>query len=186
MQPTSSYRLLTFFTTTADDPLPYTPHTGKKREEMASDANMLKASSLLLLSLQNFAYGLLLPVARKADENGNVFFGPTAVVTTELIKILISLCGLAREGQARAVQRRTGSVDWTDEKIHQAAERATADRDVANSSLARQAGFRVAAIRDLVFQGSSFKLLLPAVLFVIQNNLQIQSASYLGECCLSL
>lgn len=153
---------------------------------MELDAASLKTSSLILLAFQNFAYGLLLPISRRPDKDGNVFFGPTAVVTTELIKIVIALCGLLRETKeveisAREARRRTDSVDekgqFISSNIIEQGRYHTYRRIIENSN--------VSAIYDLLFQAGSVKLLIPSLLFVLQNNLQIQSASYLGESCFS-
>lgn len=165
-------------------PIPCCPKCSSKgNSTMSVDSRSLKITSLVLLAIQNFAYGLSLTKSRQPNADGNVFFGPTAVVTTELLKIVIALCGLT--WQLRSSKTQIGSsytplssedkedLSTTEEKEWAESSIQTMPTPPARSSLS------VMDLKTAVFNGNNLRVLFPAILFVCQNNLQIMSASYL-------
>jgi hypothetical protein len=151
-----------------------------------------KLLSLVLHALQSLAYGILLPTCRRKDQNGNVFFGPTAVVTTELFKIIVSSCALAYKKRI-ILQQQYALIESTDGKIAELEK----DMDIVKDELGDRdyrecnpSTSKVSAddtrpfkssLRTCHWNANHLRLLCPAILFVLQNNLQIVSAGFLGE-----
>lgn len=145
---------------------------------------------MVLLGFQNFAYGILLPISRHPNKDGNVFFGPTAVVTTEFLKILIALCALlyeARRERREALPYQSLPMDEVKASFEEevkSAEQSNFPNSIVeeNDSVVLEGQPSLAANLKVVFLNkANLMLILPAFLFVVQNNLQIISANYLGE-----
>lgn len=155
--------------------------------------NSARIGSLVVLGFQNFAYGMLLPISRRPDQYGEVSFGPTAVLTTEALKIVISLCALTVEALRKIRERHyeflsqdtEGSSTYTKPEYSDDYSSASLPNSLkldSNTLLSSDRYFDYTAFwSDTFLDRNNMKLLLPAVLFVIQNNLQVLAASYLGK-----
>lgn len=168
----------------------------------------MKSLSLGLLVPHTVLYTLLAAVARRPDTHGNIFFGPAAVAVMELGKALLSLGGVflthakadtprdenigqieeysltitQNRGILKEDLRTSSEPPFSQDEIR----RDSTDgllplRTTSGDTTKRPLSSTVYLIYAEVCNTKAFRLCPAAIVYVIQNNLQVLAAGYLCE-----
>jgi UDP-sugar transporter A1/2/3 len=171
---------------------------------VSADA-LAKPLSLVLLAVQNFLYGILLPLSRKPDAQGNQFFSPSSVVAMELMKIIFEVVGIfaqkpetnvkgsATSGRYQPIMMSEHSSRDTvvaekgikdEEDVDDAASEIALEEEthigrLSSNGLVNHLVLRWQEAKQEIFTAQALRMCVPAILYVIQNNLQMFSGGYL-------
>jgi UDP-sugar transporter A1/2/3 len=141
----------------------------------------LRVVSLTLLALQNCALGLVIPQSRVPNEAGKRYDVATAVFVTELGKMVISLVVLfvkqvhstRKDATRRAISSYRDNIDPTDT-------RDTAEHSPDCSSLSSLLRSSLWKVTEEIMSRDGVKMIVPAALYVVQNNLLLIAANHLS------
>lgn len=180
-----------------------------------SSDRLLKYASLAIVVPHSITYTILGAECRKPDANGNVFFGPSAVVMMEIGKLAISLIGVAltvsrtRPGSAVRIAGSKGHDEsdyvlipsqpdspYVDQYSPSASKEVRVmlnegyqARRHSNVVIKAKGSDRlqwlVRRMQTEVVTAKAFALCIPAFLYAMQNNLQIFAAGFLSGSLLS-
>ena len=164
---------------------------------MATSIAALRVVSLTLLTIQNCALGLVMTQSRRPNADGKRYKAATAVFAVELGKLVVSLVILlARQMHAASmtasddVERDTRSIELLSSEEGAQGE---AGEKTNSGRASRRTGVRCAhsplsslrvalpIVYEQIFTREGLQMIVPASLYVVQNNLQLLAASHLCE-----
>jgi UDP-sugar transporter A1/2/3 len=132
---------------------------------------LLSSISLILLTVQNSALSLVVTESRKTE---HVYNGATAVFLCELGKVVVCTILLLYSKAREDLKKEAEREDLTEkEELGLVASNSTNDNFFDTSILSE-------AVKD-VFTLDCIRLLVPALLYVLQNNLQLVAATHLSK-----
>ncbi|CED85007.1 Predicted UDP-galactose transporter [Phaffia rhodozyma] len=137
----------------------------------------LKYISLVSLALQNASLSVCMAYSRQFSSSSVAYSAATAVLVNELLKLSIST-GIAF--YRTSAEPSSGATGLLPEKGNQVRSDASAGWSQ------REIQIRVRNLLSEVFSSDSWKLAVPAILYVVQNNLQYVAASHLNVATFSV
>ncbi|TKY87559.1 hypothetical protein EX895_003573 [Sporisorium graminicola] len=146
----------------------------------------LKHVSLAVLTIQNTALGVVMHHSRVSAPVGKTYFFPTAVLLTELLKCLISfvIAVISIPATSDSLPLPSGShktsaskrkISKTEDDALQPRVLSPASHDTSSDSTRS----KLKLVLDEVAAEDYWKLSIPAILYVLQNNLQYIAVSNL-------